>query len=300
MVHHQTCPVCNSTAIHPLLTVPDHSVSGESFVIWVCQDCSLRFTQDAPDEHEIGRYYKSENYISHTNTSKGTINQLYQQVRKFTLRLKSKLIEEATQTKRGTLLDIGAGTGAFLHFMQQQGWTVTGIEPDADARRVAQETFGLHLQTPDQLQTLPPHQFDAITLWHVLEHVHQLHPYMDVLKSLLKPGGKLFIAVPNYQSLDAGIYRLAWAAYDVPRHLYHFSPQAMQVLTQRHGLTIIAQKPMWFDAFYISLLSSKYKNGKHNWMGAVVSGLRSNLNAMFSKDKCSSLIYVITAETNAA
>ena len=206
-------------------------------------------------------------------------------------------MKKATQQKSGTLLDIGAGTGAFLHHMQQQGWAVTGIEPDADARNVARETFGINLQTPDQLQKLPPNQFDAITLWHVLEHVHQLHTYMDILKSLLKPGGKLFIAVPNYQSLDADIYRLAWAAYDVPRHLYHFSPQSMQALTQRHGLKIISQKPMWFDAFYISLLSSKYKNGNLNWMGALLSGLRSNVNAVFNKNKCSSLIYVISAAT---
>jgi predicted SAM-dependent methyltransferase len=179
--------------------------------------------------------------------------------------------------------------------MQQQGWEGKGIEPDADARRVALETFGVKLQTPEKLQTMSPHQFDAITLWHVLEHVHHLHPYMDVLKSLLKPSGKLFIAVPNYQSLDADIYRLAWAAYDVPRHLYHFSPRSMQVLMQQHGLKIVAQKPMWFDAFYISLLSSKYKNGKLHWMGALVSGFHSNLNAVFHKNKCSSLIYVISA-----
>jgi SAM-dependent methyltransferase len=145
------------------------------------------------------------------------------------------------------------------------------------------------------LKNLQQQSFDAITLWHVLEHVHDLHDYMAMLKTLLKPGGRLFIAVPNYQSLDADIYRLTWAAYDVPRHLYHFSPASMKALMQRHGLKIIAQKPMWFDAFYISLLSSKYKNGKTNWIGAIGSGVRSNLNAILNKEKCSSLIYVISA-----
>jgi 2-polyprenyl-3-methyl-5-hydroxy-6-metoxy-1,4-benzoquinol methylase len=293
-VHHQACPVCESTAINPLLTVTDHSVSGETFVIWLCNACSLRFTQDAPDEAGIGRYYKSDDYISHTNTGKGSINQLYLAVRKFTLHLKHGVLKKFTGLATGTVLDVGAGTGAFLHYMQAKGWEVTGIEPDADARMVAQQMFHLELQPYEALKNLPHQSFDAISLWHVLEHVHHLHDYMDVLKSLLKPGGKLFIAVPNYQSLDAGIYRIAWAAYDVPRHLYHFSPQSIHTLMQRHGLKVLAKKPMWFDAFYISLLSSKYKNGRPNWIGAASSGLRSNLNALLDKNKCSSLIYVVS------
>ena len=295
LVHYNTCPVCSSTAIHPLLTVKDYSVSGEAFVIWTCEHCSLRFTQDAPGEDEIARYYKSENYISHTNTSKGLINQVYLKARQFTLRIKGNTLKKYTGLKRGHLLDVGAGTGAFLKHMQQEGWQVSGVEPDADARHVSRQTFALELQPSEALKSFSPQSFDAITLWHVLEHVHDLHGYMGILKSLLKPGGTLFIAVPNYQSLDAAIYRLAWAAYDVPRHLYHFSPKAMQVLVQRHGLKIVAEKPMWLDAFYISLLSSNYKNGKTNWIGSVVSGLRSNLNALLKKEQCSSLIYVIKA-----
>lgn len=294
-VHYDSCPVCSSAGIHPLLTVKDHSVSGESFVIWVCEKCSLRFTQDAPDETAISQYYKSEAYISHTNTSKGFVNQMYLAIRKFTLRLKYNIVKKYTGLATGNLLDVGAGTGAFLKQMHENGWQVTGIEPDAGARNVAHQTFGLNLQPYEVLKNLPSKTFDAVTLWHVLEHVHDLHGYMDILKSLLKPGGKLFIAVPNYQSADAAIYRLAWAAYDVPRHLYHFSPQSIQALMQRHGLKIVARKPMWFDAFYISLLSSKYKNGKTAWIGAVSSGLRSNITAALNNKKSSSLIYVVSA-----
>ena len=294
-VHYKSCPICTSLYIHPLLSVKDYAVSGESFVVWVCTNCHVRFTQDAPDATAISRYYKSENYISHTNTSSGLVNQLYLKIRKYTLNGKEKTIKKYTGLESGSLLDIGAGTGAFLDHMQQKGWAVVGIEPDAHARSVAQKTFGITLQDGDALKDLPQQSFDAITLWHVLEHVHALHDYMDLLKSLLKPGGKLFIAVPNYQSLDAGIYKLTWAAYDVPRHLYHFSPQGMMVLLHRHGLKCIAKKPMWFDSFYISLLSSKYKNNRTSWIGAFTNGLRSNLNALVNKEKCSSLIYVVTA-----
>lgn len=292
-IHYTHCPVCNSTHINPLVTVKDHSVSGESFVVWQCSQCNLRFTQDAPDADSIGPYYKSENYISHTNTSKGFINKAYQTVRTYTLKQKAKLIQKYTGQQQGKLLDVGAGNGAFLLQMKKEGWEITGVEPDADARKVALKDFGLPLLEAGCMQTLPPAQFDAITLWHVLEHVHDLHGQVEHLKSLLKQRGKLFIAVPNYSALDADIYKLYWAAYDVPRHLYHFTPSAMQALMQRHGLKIIATKPMWFDSFYISLLSSKYKNGSSRLLGAFISGLRSNIKALSSKDRCSSLIYII-------
>ncbi len=294
-VHYTQCPVCGSPAINPLLTVKDHSVSQEEFVIWQCGNCSLRFTQDVPDETSIGPYYQSPDYISHSNTSKGLLNKLYQRVRKFTLRQKASLIINNT-TAQGSILDIGAGIGAFLDEMKKSQWKIAGIEPDEGARAQAKKLFGLELQPAVALQELPHRSFDAITLWHVLEHVQALHEYVAQLKMLLKPGGKIFIAVPNYHSLDAQIYRNYWAAYDVPRHLYHFTPKAMRVLLQQHGLKITATKPMWFDAFYISLLSSKYHRGKTSWIGAGLSGLRSNLNALFQQKAASSLIYIVSED----
>jgi 2-polyprenyl-3-methyl-5-hydroxy-6-metoxy-1,4-benzoquinol methylase len=291
-VHYSQCPVCGSQDIHPLLTVTDHSVSKEEFNIWQCGNCTLRFTQDVPDAESIVPYYKSQDYISHTNTDKGLLNKLYKKVRNHTLEKKAKLIQQYTKSK-GDLLDVGAGTGAFLNTMQVKGWNITGLEPDEGARSMANKLYGLKLLDISSLETLPSNSFDVITLWHVLEHIHNLHGYFKELQRLLKKDGRLFIAVPNFESVDASIYKSYWAAYDVPRHLYHFSPRAMEEFVKKHEMRIEAKLPMWFDSFYISLLSSKYRSGRTKWVSALANGLYSNFKALLNKDRCSSIIYVI-------
>lgn len=295
-IHYTNCPVCGSTDLKDVLKATDHTVSGEKFGITECIACGLRFTQDVPDEASIGPYYRSEKYISHTNTSTGLINQLYHFVRKRTLTAKRKLVQKATGVSTGKLLDIGSGTGAFLHEMKQNGWDTTGLEPDTPARKLAKELYDIELYENNQLYQLSPGSFHAITMWHVLEHVHDLHGYMKQIKNLLQQKGRLIIAIPNYTSADASIYKEYWAAYDVPRHLYHFSPRSMQALMEKHGLQILQYKPMWYDSFYIAMLSSRYKNGTTNLFSACWNGLRSNLNAIGNNKKCSSVIYVISVK----
>ena len=293
LLHYTNCPVCDSADIHSKLSARDHTVSGETFSIFHCNNCSLRFTQDVPDASAIAAYYQSEAYISHSNTSAGLISRLYQTVRKRTLVSKRKLIEGSTRKSSGNLLDVGSGTGAFVHEMNQRGWKVTGLEPDAGAREKGRQLFGVELKETNGFYSLPPVSFDVITMWHVLEHVHDLNGYVAQLRQLLKEDGRLFIAVPNYTSRDAAIYGEHWAAWDVPRHLYHFSPQAMQRLMAKHGLNIMTQKPMWYDSFYVSMLSSKYKTGKTRLLSSIMNGLRSNFTALSSHTKCSSVIYII-------
>ena len=293
IIHYSGCPVCGSPDCKPVFSVKDHTVSKELFPVWECNACTARFTQDVPDAASIGPYYQAEGYISHTDTSKGLVNRLYQLVRKKTLRKKRKLIERLTGIKRGQLLDVGSGTGAFANEMKQYGWNVTGLEPDEGAKDVARRSYNIELKNIDEFYKLPGNSFDAITLWHVLEHVHELSSYVDQLKRLLKDKGKLFIAVPNYTSKDAAIYQAHWAAYDVPRHLYHFSPRSMQLLMEKHGLKTEKHIPMWYDSFYISMLSSKYRNGKTNLVASFFNGLRSNLKAMSDARRCSSVIYMI-------
>lgn len=293
-ITYSSCPVCNSTRIREAIKIKDHSVSGVTFSVWECQDCTFRFTQHVPDSEAIGPYYKSEAYISHSNTQKGLVNQLYHKVRKITLSTKRKLIEKMTGHATGNLLDIGAGTGAFASFMAQSGWRVTGLEPDTEARKIAADVHRIQLLPIDELFRLPVQHYDAITLWHVLEHVHDLDGYMKQLKRLLKPGGLLFIAVPNYTSYDAQRYKDYWAAYDVPRHLYHFSPRSMKKLLEVNSLKLKSCKPMWFDSFYVSMLSEKYLTGQPNLLKGAWVGAISNMKAFSGNERCSSLIYCIT------
>ena len=294
MIIYKQCPVCKSEAIAENFSATDHTVSQESFAIFHCNNCSLRFTQNIPGQHEIGKYYASEDYISHSDTQKGIVNSLYHIIRKKTLGGKLKLIRNETQKTKGKILDIGCGTGAFLSTMTQAGWECTGLEPDENARNKASELYNIQPRSSEEIYLLPEKSFDAITMWHVLEHVHDLHQYVSQICNLLNPSGKLFIAVPNYTSYDAQHYGASWAAYDVPRHLYHFSPESMKTLMERHGLVIKNTQPMWYDSFYVSMLSEKYLNGKGYMLKAFFTGLISNLKTIGKENKCSSQIYIIT------
>ena len=294
MIHYTACPICSSNNIQEELSAKDYTVSQNIFSIWHCNNCTVRFTQDVPAQDAIGAYYASENYISHSDTKKGIINSLYHLVRKRTLGGKRRLVINETGMVKGSILDIGCGTGAFLQTMQAADWSITGLEPDVVARAKAAELYNIQPQEPGRLFELPAASFSAITMWHVLEHVHELHAYIKQIANLLAANGKAFIAVPNYTSKDADIYKAYWAAYDVPRHLYHFSPQSMEKLLSIHGLKLTAVKPMWFDSFYVSMLSEQYKNGKGNIIKAVFNGFISNLKALGNVKKCSSVIYVIS------
>jgi len=294
LINYQHCPACGSQTISKKLSAVDYTVSKSSFDIWECTSCTLRFTQNIPTEDGIGAYYQSADYVSHSDTQEGIINKLYHAIRYITLQQKKKLIVKSTGLSKGNLLDLGAGTGAFANTMKEAGWVVTGLEPDETARKVAQNKLALTLDSPDKLFTLAASSFDVITMWHVLEHVHNLHGYLEQYFNILKPNGKLIIAVPNYTSRDAENYKEYWAAYDVPRHLYHFSPESMRQLAIAKGFKIEKHHPMWFDSFYVSMLSEKYKTGNQNLIDAAFNGLFSNLRALGNNSLCSSVIYTLS------
>lgn len=293
IIHYDRCPSCASDNIQAVLRAEDFTVSHEIFEIWECRNCTLRFTQDVPDENGIGKYYKSTAYISHTDTREGLINSAYHRVRNITLHQKKKLIQSKSGLTSGSLLDIGAGTGAFAAYMQQAGWDVTGLEPDPQTRERAESINRISLKPADHLFELAPDSYDVITMWHVLEHVHLLHEYMERIFTILKDDGFACIAVPNYTSKDAAHYGRFWAAYDVPRHLYHFTPDSMRKLAASHQLGVSAVKPMWFDSFYVSMLSESYKKGSVQKLDALIQGAKSNLAALSNHERCSSLIYLL-------
>ena len=288
------CPICNKEDIASLLHTKDYSLTGEDFQIIQCANCTLEYTDPAPSKEAIAPYYNFPSYISHTDTKEGLVNKMYHKVRNHTLTQKTNWVQSLFTGHKGHLLEVGAGTGAFANSMSKKGWKVTALEPDAASRQKALENYDINLLPIEELSHLEPAKYEVITLWHVLEHVHDLNAYMKTFHSLLKPNGRLIIAVPNHTSYDAGFYKNYWAAYDVPRHLYHFSPLSMHYLSKKHKMSIVQKLPMWFDSFYVSLLSEKYKqSGMIGMMRAFFVGCISNLTALSNVDRGSSMIYEI-------
>ena len=288
------CPVCDKAAISFLIHSKDYSLTNKDFDIIECANCSLRYTFPMPSKEDIGPYYNFPEYISHTDVKEGWMNKMYHKVRTYTLHEKTNWVQSLFTGHKGHILELGAGTGAFAHAMKNKGWNVTALEPDAASRQRCLDTYGVQLQPIENLYTLSENKFEVITLWHVLEHVHDLKDYLQAFSKLLKQNGRLIIAVPNYTSYDACFYKKHWAAYDVPRHLYHFSPDAMNKLVKQFNMQIVEYKPMWFDSFYVSLLSEKYKkSGMLGLLRALLIGCISNITALRDAKKASSIIYQI-------
>ncbi len=286
----KNCPVCGATELELFLAGKDYFLTTESFEIVKCSNCGFRFTNPRPGAGELGKYYESTDYISHSDIRKGLFASVYQQVRKYTLGRKRAMISKFQPG--GELLDIGCATGQFLNYMSRYGWNVTGIEPDEKTRTRAISEYGLKVLPEEGLNTIRNGTFDLITMWHVLEHVSDLNGRMEQLRNLLKSQGTLIIAVPNCDAYDAVKYRAFWAGYDLPRHLYHFAKSDMKLLAEKHGFTIVTILPMKFDAYYVSLLSEKYKSGRMRWLPALWNGFCSNVHSGQNKGH-SSLIYVI-------
>ncbi|SHI95236.1 Methyltransferase domain-containing protein [Aquimarina spongiae] len=266
----------------------DHTVSGETFHLISDTNYDMLVTTPKPKEEDLGKYYESEDYISHTDNKRSLFEKVYHLVKSYALRKKVGLITKLNNGS-GTILDIGAGTGDFLSKAKNGGWTVSGIEPNEQAKQLAQQKEVLLHTKTDEFED---HSFDIITLWHVLEHVPDLQHQIQEIKRLLKPGGYVIVAVPNFKSYDATHYKSFWAAFDVPRHLWHFSKNAIQKLFAEQGLNLTQTLPMHFDAYYVSLLSEKYKTSKMNFLSAFWIGFRSNIKAIRSKEY-SSHVYVL-------
>lgn len=282
------CPFCESENTRSYLKLKDYFLSQEDFEIFECDNCKLLFTSPRPDQSVIGKYYKSEDYLSHNEHKKGLVPWIYNQVKKVNIRNKYKIACRGTD--KSNLLDFGCGVGDFLHYAQQKGCDVMGCDLSEDARKIATAKLGKTIVTPEEIFTLPHSTFDIITMWHVLEHIDDLRFQVEQLHRLLKDNGRLVIAVPNYMSYDAQYYKDKWAAYDVPRHLNHFHKESLQnIFAGNFELEKI--HPMKWDAYYISMMSEIYIGKGNSFIKGICTGFKSNRKARRTGDY-SSLIYV--------
>ena len=293
MVHHSVCPLCSSEKIAFHFSCNDHFVSRKDFAIIKCSDCGFLFTQDYPEETGIGQYYESDNYISHSDSSKGFSNKLYRVARGMMLRWKKNLIVNITHHNRGTILDIGSGTGYFASTMKRAGWMARGIEINEKARNFSITNFGLEAGPPDRITSYESNSFDCITLWHVLEHFHDPFKYMSEIYRLLKPGAVCVVALPNCSSYDAIHYNRFWAAWDVPRHLWHFQPSTFRLFSEKSGFILENLKILPLDVFYISLLSEGYKGSGMAFLKAMSKAFIFSFRSFFNKERSSSVIYLL-------
>lgn len=270
------------------LRVKDLFLSQDEFELRKNQ--KFGFLETHPQPLDLGKYYESENYISHTDSKKSLFDKIYQFIKNYNIAYKINLL----QANSKKLLDYGCGTGEFLLQAQKRNFEVLGVEPNLNALKMAQEKLGENRVTSNDIFSITE-KFDRITLWHVLEHIPEVERFIPELISKLTEGGKLFIAVPNYESFDAKYYAEFWAAYDVPRHLWHFSPNSMNRLISHFGMKIEKTYPLWFDSYYVSLLSEKYKNPKNpfGWVRALMIGTLSNLKGILTGNY-SSVVYQIS------
>lgn len=292
VITHDKCPLCKSSAIKKRFACVDEFATGEQFDIFECTACGLAFTQNVPDEKEIDRYYESPTYISHSNTSKGFVNRVYHIVRRIMLQKKARKVEMLTGLKNGRLLDYGAGTGHFARLMETRGWSVMAIEKNGKARELALKEFGFEMLPVEALSTIKDKELDVVTMWHVMEHIQEPDRMWDELHRILGDKGIAIIAVPNSASYDALKYKEHWAAYDVPRHLWHFTPSTIAQWGEKHGFVLDGQYTMPFDGFYISMLSEQYKGSRLHTIRGFWNGFKGWLAQCRRRSASSSIIYV--------
>lgn len=293
----ESCPVCGSLDIEKAFDATDHFSTKEVFPIYECIDCGFRFTNKFPSEEVIDKYYDSPDYISHSDSDKGLINRLYHFFRKHMLKKKINLVSDSISNEAKTikLLDYGCGTGYFLNEAKGRGYNVSGIEKDKKAREYANSVFDLKVMDEPALWSIEKSTYQVITMWHVLEHVEKLNETLAKINDLLTPDGLFVLALPNHHSYDAIKYKDLWAAYDIPRHLWHFSPNTVEKLLNKHNFKIINRKTMPLDAFYISLLSEKYKGSNSKpiqYLKAFIIGFTGYLRSIYNVEESSSLIYI--------
>ena len=268
------------------MKIKDHFLSQETFEVKPSMYPGILETVPKPSEDKLADYYDSLDYISHQTQSKSLKDKIYQSVKSLMIQRKKSQILKFYKT--GKILDIGAGTGDFLEAFEDDKWEKFAIEPSEKLHPVFKQK---NILRQNELSNFDDDSFEIITLWHSLEHISNLEHTLLEIKRILKPKGVIFIAVPNHKSYDAKFYKTYWAAWDVPRHLWHFSRTGLKTLFSDYHLKCIQEKAMPFDSYYVSLLSETYRpNGLK--VRAFLIGLLSNLKASINNEY-SSITYVL-------
>jgi 2-polyprenyl-3-methyl-5-hydroxy-6-metoxy-1,4-benzoquinol methylase len=289
------CPICNSTQLHDYIVTRDFTMTKKKFSLKKCEGCNLLITTPRPQPDELGQYYLSTEYISHSKKANSVFDKIYLIARKFTLKSKTKLLDSYAGKK--SVLDYGCGTGAMLAYLKKKGWKIAGVEPSNEARAIALEELSSTEIKPSLEETNG--KFQVLSLWHVLEHIPNIREVLHNFKRVLEKDGIVIIAVPNPNAWESNVYKEFWAAYDTPRHLWHFNQKSIQLLAETAGYKLVNILPMKLDAFYISMLSEKYKNNGQlkplQFVRGFLNGLYSNVKA-FQTGEYSSLIYILKNE----
>jgi 2-polyprenyl-3-methyl-5-hydroxy-6-metoxy-1,4-benzoquinol methylase len=279
-----------------LFTATDNLVSGKGFVLKRCSMCCFTFTADPPDEKDIAKFYLSEDYISHSDKKQTLTDHFYHLARNYMLRKKYNLVRKISGRETGALVDIGSGTGYFADYMNGKGWSVKGVELSEQARDYSISRFGLTVVSPSEVSVIKDGAADFVTLWHVLEHLYDPVMWLKEISRILKDDGKCIIALPNIKSDDAEWFGNEWAALDVPRHLWHFSPETLPAFINGHGFICKQVIPMPLDIYYISTLSYKNRGCRLPLLMGTVTGLLLTVRSLTKKDRASSLIFVISKQ----
>lgn len=269
----------------------DHGISQEDFRIVECSDCKFRFTQNPPDESVIGPYYETSKYISHSADSTTLINRVYYAVRDNMLAQKYKLIRQYTDGKN--FIDIGCGLGYFLNYIKQKNNTVFGIEKSESTAAIVRDKFNITVESPEFfLENKIEKKYDVVSMWHVLEHLYNPKNYISSIQKIIHDQSIIIIALPNHQSWDGRHYKEYWAGYDVPRHLWHFDASSINTLMSDLGFRCINMHRLPYDAFYVSLLSERYRGNFLSTIRAMFAGVISSIKSWMDVKQTSSIIYI--------
>ena len=264
------------------LKIRDHFLTKEVFNVVEHIEGVLKTEPDL-DEKTLKKYYDSSQYSSHNNIG-GCIGFLYSLSARIMLRFKFRVLAKHIN-KESLIVDFGCGTGGFMSSLKKKKYNVVGVDSNKKARDKCLEK---KLTTFKSIKDFKEN-IDAITFWHSFEYVSNPNEILNQIINQSKNNLTVVIALPNYRSFDAKHYGAFWAAYDVPRHRFHYSARGIKKLMKSYGFECLKTKPMLLDAFYISIMSEKYKKSKLSFVKGIMVGLISNLAGLFSSSYSSSV-----------